>query len=149
MTKRFWLMTEWADLISDGRIFANTLGTGSGSTVVQASGYLRVQTSSSRYKENIQEINKSGYLDLVSMLKPVTYQYKQEFWPEGSRPVLAGLIAEDLNEIEAFKTVVNYNDEGLPESIAYDRMASLLVLALQEIKVSINSINQRLDALEA
>ena len=55
----------------------------------------------------------------------------------------------DLNEIEAFKTVVNYNDEGLPESIAYDRMASLLVLALQEIKVSINSINQRLDALEA
>ena len=136
-------------LYSDGRIFANTLGTGSGSTVVQASGYLRVQTSSSRYKENIQEINKSGYLDLVSMLKPVTYQYKQEFWPEGSRPVLAGLIAEDLNEIEAFKTVVNYNDEGLPESIAYDRMASLLVLALQEIKVSINSINQRLDALEA
>ena len=83
------------------------------------------------------------------MLKPVTYQYKQEFWPEGSRPVLAGLIAEDLNEIEAFKTVVNYNDEGLPESIAYDRMSSLLVLALQEIKVSINSINQRLDALEA
>ena len=136
-------------LYSDGRIFANTLGTGSGSTVVQASGYLRVQTSSSRYKENIQEINKSGYLDLVSMLKPVTYQYKQEFWPGGSRPVLAGLIAEDLNEIEAFKTVVNYNDEGLPESIAYDRMSSLLVLALQEIKVSINSINQRLDALEA
>ena len=136
-------------LYSDGRIFANTLGTGSGSTIVQASGYLRVQTSSSRYKENIQEINKSGYLDLVSMLKPVTYQYKQEFWPGGSRPVLAGLIAEDLNEIEAFKTVVNYNDEGLPESIAYDRMSSLLVLALQEIKVSINSINQRLDALEA
>lgn len=136
-------------LYNDGRIFANTLGTGSGSTIVQASGFLRVQTSSSRYKENIQEINKSGYLDLVSMLKPVTYQYKQEFWPEGSRPVLAGLIAEDLNEIEAFKTVVNYNDEGLPESIAYDRMASLLVLALQEIKVSINSINQRLDALEA
>ena len=136
-------------LYNDGRIFANTLGTGSGSTIVQASGFLRVQTSSSRYKENIQEINKSGYLDLMSLLKPVTYQYKEEFWPEGSRPILAGLIAEDLNEIEAFKTVVNYNDQGLPESIAYDRMSSLLVLALQEIKNSIDLIKQRLDALEA
>jgi hypothetical protein len=136
-------------LYNDGRIFANTLGTGSGSTIVQASGFLRVQTSSSRYKENIQEINKSGYLDLMSMLKPVTYQYKEEFWPEGTRPILAGLIAEDLNEIEAFKTVVNYNDQGLPESIAYDRMSSLLVLALQEIKDSVDLIGQRLDALEA
>ena len=136
-------------LYNDGRIFANTLGTGSGSTIVQASGFLRVQTSSSRYKENIQEINKSGYLDLMSMLKPVTYQYKDEFWPEGDKPILAGLIAEDLNEIEAFKTVVNYNDQGLPESIAYDRMSSLIVLALQEIKDSIDSVKQRLDALEA
>jgi len=87
-------------LYADGRIFANTLGTGSGSTIVQSSGFLRVQTSSSRYKENILEINKSGYLDLLYQLKPVTYTYKEEFWPEGNRPVLAGLIAEDVNAIE-------------------------------------------------
>jgi len=111
-------------LYADGRIFANTLGTGSGSTIVQSSGFLRVQTSSSRYKENILEINKSGYLDLLYQLKPVTYTYKEEFWPEGNRPVLAGLIAEDVNAIEEFRTVVNYNEDGLPDSIAYDRMSS-------------------------
>lgn len=136
-------------LYSDGRIFANTLGTGSGSTIVQSSGgFLRVQTSSSRYKENILEIDKSGYLNLLYQLKPVTYTYKEEFWPEGNRPVLAGLIAEDVNTIEEFKTVVNYNGEGLPDSIAYDRMSSFLILAIKEIKDKIDSIESRLDALE-
>ena len=137
-------------LYADGRIYANTLGTGSGSTIVQSSGgYLRVQTSSSRYKENILEINKSGYLDLLYQLKPVTYTYKEEFWPEGNRPALAGLIAEDVDTIEEFRTVVNYNEEGLPDSIAYDRMSSLLILGIKEIKDKINAIELRLDALGA
>jgi hypothetical protein len=136
-------------LYADGRIFANTLGTGSGSTIVQSSGFLRVQTSSSRYKENILEINKSGYLDLLYQLKPVTYTYKEEFWPEGNRPVLAGLIAEDVNAIEEFRTVVNYNEDGLPDSIAYDRMSSLLILAIKEIKDKIDTLESRLDALGA
>ena len=135
-------------LYTDGRIYANTLGTGSGSTIVQSSGFLRVQTSSSRYKENILEINKFGYLDLLYKLKPVTYTYKEEFWPEGNRPVLAGLIAEDVDTIEEFRTVVNYNEEGLPDSIAYDRMSSLLILGIKEIKDKIYSIESRLDALE-
>ena len=137
-------------LYADGRIYANTLGTGSGSTIVKSSGgYLRVQTSSSRYKENILEINKSGYLDLLYQLKPVTYTYKEEFWPEGNRPALAGLIAEDVDTIEEFRTVVNYNEEGLPDSIAYDRMSSLLILGIKEIKDKINAIELRLDALGA
>ena len=136
-------------LYADGRIYANTLGTASGSTIVQSSGgYLKVQTSSSRYKENILEINKSGYLDLLYQLRPVTYKYKEEFWPEGDRPLLAGLIAEDVDTIEEFRTVVNYNEEGLPESIAYDRMSSLLILGIKEIKDKIDSIESRLDALE-
>jgi hypothetical protein len=136
-------------IYSDGRIYANTLGVASGTTLVQSSGgYIRVSSSSKRYKDNIIEINKSGYLNLVSQLKPVTFNYKQEFAPDDYENEIAGLIAEDLDQIEEFRTVVNYNSEGLPESISYDRMSSLLILAIKEIKDKLESIEQRLDALE-
>ena len=137
-------------LYSDGGIYANSLnqgsGTTTGSTVVQnSSGYLKVSTSSRRFKENIIEIPKSGYLNATYMLNPVSFNYINETEEE---PTIAGLIAEDVDLIPEFKGVVNYDSEGLPLSIAYDRMSSLLVLAIKEIKDRLDSIEQRLDAIE-
>ena len=135
-------------IFSDGSIYANSLnanspGTSTGGSLVQnASGYLRVASSSKRFKENIVEISKLGYLDAAMQIKPVNFSYI------GEGETISGLIAEDLNEIDKFKGVVNYDIDGLPSSIAYDRMASLLVLAIKEIKDKLDGIEQRLDALE-
>jgi hypothetical protein len=137
-------------LYSDGGIYANSLnqgsGTTTGSTVVQnSSGFLKVSTSSRRFKENIIEISKSGYLDATYQLSPVSFNYINENEEE---PTISGLIAEDVDLIPEFKGIVNYDADGLPLSVAYDRMSALLVLAIKEIKDRLENIEQRLDAIE-
>jgi len=131
-----------------GPIFANTLGTGTGNSIVQDSGFLRVQTSSLRYKENINEIDKYGYLDIINLLKPVTYNYIGDTGYNGNPRTLSGLIAEDLHEIPQLRTVVNYNEENQPDGIAYDRLNASLILAIQEMSEKIDTLSNRLDALE-
>lgn len=131
-----------------GPIFANTLGTGTGNSIVQDAGFLRVQTSSLRYKENINDIDKNGMLGVVNSLRPVTYSYIGDTGYNGSPRVLSGLIAEDLHEIQTLRTVVNYTEDGLPDGIAYDRLTAHLVLAIQEMSEKIETLSNRLDALE-
>lgn len=142
--------------LNTGRIYANTLGTGSGTGLVQDSqGYIRVASSSLRYKENISEIESTGYLDAIKLLKPVKFSYKLqetdiEETPgyETVRPIITGLIAEDVEQIDKLKDFVNYNALGETEGLAYDRMTTALTLAIQELAEKLDVTNTRLDALE-
>jgi hypothetical protein len=136
-------------LLPNGRIYANTLSTGSGTAIIQdSSGYLRVSSSSRRYKENISEINKDGYLEAINQLRPVKFSYKvveeDESLPGYNpvRPLISGLIAEDVEEIDLLKDLVNYNSEGMVEGLSYDRLSAILVLAVQKL-------SERLDAIGA
>ena len=140
---------------SDGRIFANSLNsaTGSGNTsgtsVVQnSSGYLKVLGSSRTLKENIIEIPKSGYLNATLRVKPVNFNYINND-VLAIEPIQSGLIAEDLALIPEFRGVVNYNLQGDPISIGYDRMSALLVLAIQELKDEVDTLKERLDGIQA
>jgi hypothetical protein len=142
---------------SNGTIFADYLNTTTdatgastggttGSAIVQNStGYLKVSTSSRRFKEDIVPISQEGYLSALLQIQPVNFRYTN---PDFEEPIIAGLIAEDLDLITEFKGVVNYDKEGLPLSIAYDRMSALLVLAIKELKQEFDGIKERLDALE-
>jgi hypothetical protein len=142
--------------LNTGRIYANTLGTGSGTGLVQDSqGYIRVSSSSLRYKENISEIESTGYLDAIKLLKPVKFSYKLqeadiEETPgyETVRPIITGLIAEDVEQIDKLKDFVNYNALGETEGLAYDRLTTALTLAIQELAEKLDVTNTRLDALE-
>jgi hypothetical protein len=131
-----------------GPIYANNLGTGTGNSIVQDAGFLKVQVSSSRYKENIIEINKSGYLDIINSLKPVTYNYIGDAGYNGSPRTLSGLIAEDLHEIPNLRTVVNYNEENQPDGIAYDRLNASIILAIQELSDMVESLQQEVNTLK-
>lgn len=131
-----------------GTIYANTLGTGSGNTIVQDGGYFKVQVSSLRYKENINTMGNSGFLDIVNSLRPVTYSYIGDTGNNGSPRILSGLIAEELHQIPELRTVVNYNEENEPDGIAYDRLTASLILAIQDLSNKVDSISSRLDALE-
>jgi hypothetical protein len=135
-------------LTPSGPIYANNLGTGTGNSIVQDAGFLRVQVSSSRYKENINEINKSGYLDIINLLKPVTYNYIGDTGYNGSPRTLSGLIAEDLHSIPQLRTVVNYNEDNEPDGIAYDRLNASLILAVQELSDMVESLQQEVNTLK-
>jgi hypothetical protein len=134
-------------LQSDGNIYANTLGVGSGTTLVQSSGYIRVSSSSRRYKENIQPISGS-YLNAIKSLNPVTFSYRPEFSKVEVNPITSGLIAEEVDEIQELKAIVNYNENNEPESISYDRLSVFLAIAIKEISDKIDLLSDRLDALE-
>lgn len=135
-------------LTPSGPIYANNLGTGTGNSIVQDAGFLRVQVSSSRYKENVIEINKSGYLDIINSLKPVTYNYIGDAGYNGNPRTLSGLIAEDLHEIPQLRTVVNYNEENQPDGIAYDRLNASIILAVQELSDMVESLQQEVNTLK-
>jgi hypothetical protein len=135
-------------LQADGNIFANTLGLGSGTNLVQSGGYIRVSSSSRRYKENIEPINGS-YLNSISMLQPVTFSYKPEFSKVDVNPITSGLIAEDVHEIEGLRSIVNYNENEEPESVSYDRLSVFLAMSIKELNSKIELLSNRLDALEA
>jgi len=141
-------------IFTDGRIFANSLNSASGSgntsgtSVVQnSSGYLKVLGSSRTLKENIVEIPKSGYLNAFLQVKPVNFNYINND-VLAIEPTQSGLIAEDLAIIPEFRGVVNYNLQGDPISISYDRMSALLVLAIQELKNEVDILKEKLDGIQ-
>jgi hypothetical protein len=125
-------------------IYANTLGTGSGLAIHQVqtggnAGYLKVNTSTIRHKENIVPINKTNYINIIDQLTPVTFNYKEEIDPD--KLLNVGLVAEDLEQIAGLENLVVYGEDGLPIGISYDKLPVFLILALKEMK-------DRLDALE-
>ena len=135
-------------LQNDGNIYANYLGLATGTALVQSGGYIRVSSSSRRYKENIAPIT-GNYLGLVNNLQPVRFSYKPEFSKTEINPLTSGLIAEDVHEIEGLRSIVNYNDENEPESVSYDRLSIFLAMAIKELSNKVDSLSLRLDALEA
>ena len=126
-------------------VYANNLGTGSGLAIHQVqsggnAGFLKVNTSTQRHKENINYIESNGYLNKVTSMNPVFFTYKEEYG-DPDRTEL-GLIAEDLENLGGFETVLHYNNDGDLMGISYDKLSSMLILALKEVRA-------RLDALEA
>jgi hypothetical protein len=126
-------------------VYANNLGAGSGLAIHQVqsggnAGFLKVNTSTQRHKENINYIESNGYLNKVTSMNPVFFTYKEEYG-DPNRTEL-GLIAEDLENLGGFETVLHYNNDGDLMGISYDKLSSMLILALKEVRA-------RLDALES
>lgn len=123
-------------------------GTGT-SAVVNTSGYLIKNTSSIRYKNNVDyEINRQEYHNQLMQLKPCTFEYKVQ---PGETQL--GLIAEDVAEINP--DIPNYDLEGLPESLKDRDLTTLLIIEAQEkdkeiaaLKEDIEDLKQRLSAIE-
>ena len=134
--------TVTSTLRTNGNIEAGTMSSGAYTAVVWNSSNGRFYTSSSseRFKTNIKPVASANYLSKLLQLEPVTFNYKAEF-SDNPEKVNSGLIAERVAEIPEFETVVNFDKNGLPESIAYDRLSVFMIPALKDL-------NNRLLALE-
>lgn len=116
--------------------------TASGSTLVLVNTGSRIgYVSSTRAtKKNIEPLQPGTYVDKLSTLVPVGFDWKDQ--PE-DMPYRRnyGLIADDTavlnNEMES---IVNYNGEGDPVSISYDRLTTFLVMAVKELKQEIEQL---------
>ena len=114
-------------------------GTGAGGTQAGRM-YKTTSVSSKRFKHNIQLFAERDYLSIVSKLNPVTFNYNADV-VDNPDVTAYGLIAEDVQLIPETEDLVNIGADGLPESIAYDRLQWYVIK-------SISQLNDRLTKLE-
>jgi len=122
---------------NNGYMYAPYLQASAGPQTVKFStttGAVTYDSSSARYKDNIRD-SKYGLADVLKM-QSRQFEYKED----GRSDV--GLVAEELQPI--IPELVFNDHEGLAQGVSYDRMVSVLVKAIQELKAEVDSLKQQL-----
>ncbi len=88
---------------------------------VTSSGQLGIRASSARFKEAIQPMGKAS--EAILALQPVTFHYKKNLDPKGSRQ--SGLIAEAVAKVDP--DLVVRDAEGKPFTVRYDEVNAMLL----------------------
>jgi hypothetical protein len=116
-----------------GTTLYSTLSPSAGSFAVKtaAGGVITYDSSSARYKDNIR--NSSYGLEAVMQLRSAMFEYKDS----GRTDV--GFIAEEVDLVIP-ELVPKIN--GVPEAVSYDRMVSVLVKAIQELKAEFDAYKE-------
>ncbi len=111
---------------------------------ILATGTITAMTIT-KCKTNIEKIDDA--LDKVSRLQGVSYNWKQDEYPEYRFPDKRqiGFLAEEVNEV--LPEVVLEDDSG-PLAVDYGRLTALLVEAVKEQQETINQLQKRIEALE-
>jgi hypothetical protein len=96
--------------------------------------------SSERFKENIQDI---GYgLEEVLALRPVSFDYKADYIPNA--PKQLGFIAEEVDL--TIPELVARDEAGQIQGLDYPKFAAVIVKAIQELNVRLNSVMSHMEA---
>jgi Chaperone of endosialidase len=102
-------------------IAATPQGNGVFVTVESGGNKLGFQVSSGRYKEQIKPMEQAS--ESLYRLAPVTFRYKKELDPQGTRQY--GLIAEEVAKVEP-DLVVN-DEEGKPATLRFLSIQAMLL----------------------
>jgi hypothetical protein len=89
--------------------------------IVTTDGFLGVQGSSARFKDEIKPMDKAS--GMILALKPVTFRYKKEIDPRGTPQF--GLVAEDVEKVNP--DLVVRGKDGKPYSVRYDQVNAMLL----------------------
>ena len=103
-----------------GQIFGATSASGT-AVFINSDGRLGTTTSSLRFKEGINPMNKAS--EAVLALKPVTFRYKKEIDPAGRSQF--GLVAEEVEKVNP--DLIVRDKEGKPYSVRYDQVNVMLL----------------------
>jgi hypothetical protein len=125
-------------LVSFPQINNFTTGNSPNTWINPASSYgIYINTSSLRYKKDISNYDKG--IDIVNQLRPVYYKGISEV--DGDKQFV-GLIAEEIHDL-GLTEFVNYNEEGLPNSLSYPNMIALAFKAIQELSEKIKTLENK------
>ncbi len=89
--------------------------------IVDTNGHLGTTTSSARFKEAIQPMDKAS--EAILALKPVTFHYKPELDPEGIPQF--GLVAEQVEKVS--RDLVARDEQGKPYTVRYEAVNAMLL----------------------
>ena len=125
-----------ATITSGGQIFMYNLSSGAGTNAARystATGQLTYDTSSARYKNNIRD-SVYGLSDVLKM-RSAMFEYKEDNRTD------VGLIAEELHLI--IPELVGIDKLGRPDSVSYDRLVSVLIKSVQELKAELDTLKNK------
>jgi uncharacterized coiled-coil protein SlyX len=89
--------------------------------LIDTEGHLGTMTSSARYKEAIQPMDKAS--EAILALQPVTFRYKQELDPDGIPQF--GLVAEQVAKVNP--DLVARDEEGKAYTVRYEAVNAMLL----------------------
>lgn len=98
-----------------------TTVSGGVAVMVNSKGQLGVATSSARYKDNVQPMEKSS--EAILSLKPVSFRYKKDIDPEAIPQF--GLLAEDVAKVDP--DLVARDEGGKPYTVRYEAVNAMLL----------------------
>lgn len=110
--------------------------------VIDSSGQLGTVSSSRRTKQDIEDLGDVGLK--LQQLRPVRFRYIKPF-ADGSQPLQYGLIAEEVEQV--LPELVAYGADGLPETVQYHVLPSLLVAEVQRLERARAAMADELRAL--
>jgi hypothetical protein len=100
----------------DGATVASGVG-----VIVDSNGHLGTVSSSERFKEAIEPMDKTS--EAILALKPVAFRYKHELDPEGIPQF--GLVAEQVEKVNP--DLVARDADGKPYTVRYDAVNAMLL----------------------
>src|SRR5438270_12950806 len=89
--------------------------------IVDSNGHLGTSTSSARFKDNIQPMDKAS--EALLALKPVTFRYKKGLDPKGIPQF--GLVAEQVETVDP--DLVARDEQGKSYSVRYEAVNAMLL----------------------
>jgi len=118
--------------------------TGGAAVFVNSNGQLGVETSSRRYKEDIEDMGDAS--ERLLGLRPVTFHYKKPDY-DGSKPLEYGLIAEEVAHV--YPELVVRGADGQIDSVQYQKLPAMLLNELQKEHHHIQQQDEMIKKLEA
>lgn len=103
-------------------------------------GVLGYDNSSRRFKENIKDLE--GNFEAILEAKPKTYTR-----PGTPDRIEIGFIAEEFHDLGLFP-LIDYDKEGLPESLYYEKIATFMLPVMAKQKKQIKALEQEMEILK-
>jgi hypothetical protein len=110
---------------------------------VDSTGKLGILSSSQRYKEKIQPMDKAS--EAILALKPVSFRYKKSLDPE--RIPQFGLVAEQVAKVNP--DLVVRDEKGKPETVRYEAVNAMLLNEFLKEHRTVQEQQKEIDALNA
>lgn len=110
---------------------------------VNSSGLFGIGSSSRRFKENIVDADVD--VNAVLQIAVKKFNYKKSF--DASMPEDIGVIAEELEAL-GLTDFVYFDDDGVPDGVAYEKLALALIPVVKLQQARLDSFEDRLNKLE-
>ena len=110
---------------------------------VNTDGKLGTATSSARFKDEIQPMDKVS--ETILALKPVTFRYKKEI--DSKRIPQFGLVAEEVEKVNP--NLVARGRDGKPYTVRYDAVNAMLLNEFLKEHATVQELKREIAALNA